>query len=45
MTGDLGDSIVTGRPVVTELLERFPATLELTLATLFFAVSVGIPAG
>ncbi len=45
LTGDLGDSIVTGRPVTTELLERFPATLELTLAALLFAVAVGIPVG
>ncbi len=45
LTGDLGDSIVTGRPVTTELLERFPATLELALAALLFAVAVGIPVG
>lgn len=45
MTGDLGDSIVTGRAVTTELIERFPATLELTLAALFLAVAVGIPVG
>ncbi|MCV4803539.1 ABC transporter permease, partial [Escherichia coli] len=34
LTGDLGESIVTGRPVTVELLDRFPATLELTLAAL-----------
>jgi peptide/nickel transport system permease protein len=45
VTGDLGESIVTGRPVTLELLDRFPATLELTLAALFFAVAVGIPVG
>jgi peptide/nickel transport system permease protein len=44
-TGNLGDSIVTGRPVTTELAVRLPATLELTLAALFFAVAVGIPVG
>ncbi|MDP8951252.1 MAG: ABC transporter permease, partial [Actinomycetota bacterium] len=44
-TGDLGDSIVTGRPVTVELLDRFPATLELALAALLFAVVVGIPVG
>jgi peptide/nickel transport system permease protein len=44
-TGDLGDSIVTGRPVTIELLDRFPATLELALAALLFAVVVGIPVG
>jgi len=45
VTGDLGDSIISGRPVTTELLVRFPATLELTLAALVFAVAVGIPVG
>lgn len=45
LTGDLGDSIVTGRPVVVELLDRFPATLELTLAAMTFALMVGVPVG
>jgi peptide/nickel transport system permease protein len=45
VTGDLGESITTGRPVTVELLDRFPATLELTLAALFFAVAVGLPVG
>jgi peptide/nickel transport system permease protein len=45
MTGDLGDSIVTGRPVITELLVRFPATLELTAFAMFIAIAVGVPVG
>jgi peptide/nickel transport system permease protein len=45
LTGDLGSSIVTGRPVTAELLDRLPATLELTLAALLFAVAVGVPVG
>ena len=45
ITGDLGDSIVTGRPVITELLARFPATLELTAFAMFIAVVVGVPVG
>jgi peptide/nickel transport system permease protein len=45
MTGDLGDSIVTGRPVITELLVRFPATLELTAFAMFVAIAVGVPVG
>ncbi len=45
VTGDLGDSIILGQPVTTVLIERFPATLELTLAALLFAVAVGIPVG
>jgi peptide/nickel transport system permease protein len=45
VTGDLGESIRTGQPVTAELLDRFPATLELTLAALLFAVVVGVPVG
>jgi peptide/nickel transport system permease protein len=45
VTGDLGDSIVTGRPVITELLVRFPATLELTAFAIFIAIAVGVPVG
>jgi peptide/nickel transport system permease protein len=45
VTGDLGNSIVTGRPVITELLVRFPATLELTAFAMLIAVAVGVPAG
>lgn len=43
--GDLGDSIVTGRPVVTDIAERFPATLELTAFAMLVAVLVGVPVG
>ncbi len=45
LTGDLGDSLVLGQPVTTVLLERFPATLELTLAALLIAVAIGVPVG
>ncbi len=45
LRGDLGDSIVSGRPVTTELLERFPATLELTMAAMLVAILVGVPVG
>ena len=44
-TGDLGDSIVEGKPVTTVLLDKFPATLELALAALLFAVVIGVPIG
>ena len=44
-TGNLGESIVTGQPVVIELANRFPATLELTLAAMTFALMVGVPVG
>ena len=45
LRGDLGDSIVTGRPVTTELLTRLPATLELTTFAMLTAILVGIPVG
>jgi peptide/nickel transport system permease protein len=45
LRGDLGNSIVTGRPVTTELLARFPATLELTAFAMFVAILVGVPVG
>jgi peptide/nickel transport system permease protein len=43
--GDLGDSIVTGRPVTTEILTRLPATLELTSFAMLIAILVGVPVG
>ena len=43
--GDLGDSLKTKRPITTELSERFPATLELSMFALFIAVVVGVTAG
>lgn len=45
VTGNLGNSLTAGQPVTSVLLERFPATLELTLAALLFAVAVGVPVG
>src|SRR5215831_6929353 len=41
--GDLGNSLSTGQPVVTELAARLPASLELTLCGLVFACSIAIP--
>ena len=43
--GDLGTSISSRRPVTTEIKERFPATIELTLAAGLFALLFGIPLG
>lgn len=42
---DLGRSLQTKRPVWEEIKSRIPATLELTLATLFFSLLIGIPMG
>jgi peptide/nickel transport system permease protein len=43
--GDLGTSVTTRRPVLDELEQRFPATIELTISALIFAVTLGIPLG
>ncbi len=45
VTGDLGKSLYSGRKVSQDLVDRFPATLELTLAAMFISVLVGIPLG
>lgn len=43
--GELGTSLTTGQPVLSELLARLPASLELTLCGLLFAVSLALPLG
>ncbi len=43
--GDLGRSLTTGQPVLTDLLERLPASLELSAFALIFAVGLAIPLG
>jgi len=43
--GEFGNSIRLDRPVLQILVERLPATMELSLAALFIAVVLGIPAG
>jgi malate dehydrogenase (oxaloacetate-decarboxylating)(NADP+) len=43
--GDLGVSLKTKMPVLQEFLTLFPATVELSLAAMLFAVLLGIPAG
>ena len=45
LQGDLGRSVVTGQPVVTDLAMRLPASLELTLTALLLACLVAIPLG
>ena len=45
LSGDLGTSISTKRPVTTEFLERFPGTIELTIVALVIAIGLGIPFG
>jgi peptide/nickel transport system permease protein len=43
--GDLGRSFVRSEEVLPAILERFPATLELTLASIIIAIIIGIPIG
>jgi peptide/nickel transport system permease protein len=43
--GDLGTSYVTGRPILGDLLQRFPATLELAGTAMLFAAITGIAIG
>jgi peptide/nickel transport system permease protein len=43
--GDFGFSLRQLRPVSTLVVERLPATLELSLAAALFALAVGIPMG
>jgi len=45
LQGDLGVSIVRGDPVASDLLRRFPATVELALAAIVVAIALGIPIG
>ncbi|MBW8635854.1 ABC transporter permease [Hoeflea sp. WL0058] len=43
--GELGTSFVHNRPAIKLILERLPATLELTISALFIAILFGIPLG
>lgn len=45
LKGDLGRSLVTKQPVATELLSRFPATLQLAAAAVLISILIGIPIG
>src|SRR5919109_16624 len=43
--GDLGVSVASHRRVVAEIKKKFPATVELALAAMLFAVLIGVPLG
>jgi peptide/nickel transport system permease protein len=45
LSGDWGESLVTGRPVIGEILKVLPSTLELTIVSLILGAVVGIPLG
>ena len=43
--GNLGTSIQSRRPVTEEISRRFPATVELAVAAMIFAIVLGVPLG
>ncbi|MEJ8845014.1 ABC transporter permease subunit [Variovorax rhizosphaerae] len=45
LQGDLGKSMITQEPVMSEFLSLFPATVELAVCAILFALLLGIPAG
>ncbi len=45
LTGDLGRSVVTGQPALTEMLAALPWSLSLAVAGLAVAVAIGVPLG
>ena len=45
LRGDLGTSYITRRPILQDLLQRFPATLRLAGAAMLFAALTGISIG
>jgi len=42
---DLGTSLRTGTPVLSQIVERMPATLELAAAAMIVALAIAIPLG
>ncbi|MEX0807943.1 MAG: ABC transporter permease subunit [Dongiaceae bacterium] len=45
LTGDLGKSFVTKKPILVEFFTLFPATIELSICAILFALILGVPAG
>ncbi len=45
MQGDLGRSIIAGKPVTDLILETLPRTLTLVFTAMLVAISIGIPVG
>lgn len=45
LRGNLGKSLTSGAPVLDEILERLPATLQLTASSLLFGIIVGVGLG
>lgn len=45
VTGDFGNSYLTGRPVVEEIANRFPTTLRLAICAVLTSIMIGVPLG
>jgi peptide/nickel transport system permease protein len=45
LKGDFGNSYITGLPVSTEVISKFPATFKLAVTAMLIAVIIGIPIG
>lgn len=45
LTGDMGNSIISADPVLEEIGRALPATIELSVVALLFAIALGIPLG
>jgi peptide/nickel transport system permease protein len=45
LTGDLGNSFRTDRPVLSMILERYPSTIKLAVAALIVAIGIAVPLG
>ncbi|ODC03889.1 ABC transporter permease [Terasakiispira papahanaumokuakeensis] len=43
--GDLGNALLTGKPVLDDIIRVFPATLELATVAIIFGIVIGIPMG
>ena len=45
LSGDLGTSVLTTRPVADDIARYFPATMELATVAILIGIGVGVPAG
>ena len=45
MAGDLGQSVLTKKPIIEDIARVFPATLELATVSIILGTVVGVPAG
>lgn len=45
LTGDLGNSFISGKPILETFLEKLPATVELMLAAILLTIFIAVPLG